>query len=353
MKSKTVYVEAPKKLVQPSPGFEKKLLSEYHLDMMLKCQFECGYCSTDHYLRRFRGGVIAEATLAQLGQAMSPGKDEGFNVQYKNLVPKLRAQLNYRGKSFGYGKTLVFSMLTDGFSPFLVQQGDTKEVLEMLVDKTSFRIRVLTKNAAVGSRNWINFFSNYSERFVVGLSLGTLDNEWAHRAEKYTSPPTKRAEATRRLQDAGVPTFGMLCPIFPTQYARLPMLEELANSIRPRYCEDVWVEPYNDRLNWERARDSFDEGSENWETINQMFSSNGRKPNGRGKEMWSRYATDLLLNIREIAEEGEWSDKLKFLLYEHDITESDAAKIADLKGVMLQSDTNEDGRSKSPYFAKM
>ena len=40
----------------------------------------------------------------------------------------------------------------------------------MVLDRTSFRIRVLTKNAVVGSKPWVDFFAKHGDRFVVGLS---------------------------------------------------------------------------------------------------------------------------------------------------------------------------------------
>ena len=52
-------------------------------------------------------------------------------------------------------------MLTDGFSPWLVQQGHTRTALDLLIENTSFRIRILTKNAAVGSKSWVRYFADH------------------------------------------------------------------------------------------------------------------------------------------------------------------------------------------------
>jgi hypothetical protein len=41
-------------------------------------------------------------------------------------------------------------MLTDGFSPHLVKEGVTEKALRLLLEHTSFRIRVLTKKSIVG-----------------------------------------------------------------------------------------------------------------------------------------------------------------------------------------------------------
>src|SRR5688500_18922488 len=106
-------------------------------------------------------------------------------------------------------------MQTDGFSPHLVQTPITEEALRLVLEKTSFRIRILTKNAVVGKDHWLRFFEQYRDRFVVGLSIGSLDDAWAKRVEMFTPPPTRQLNALRALQDAGIATYGMLCPMFP------------------------------------------------------------------------------------------------------------------------------------------
>src|SRR5690606_33398327 len=134
---------------------------------------------------------------------------------WTDVEKQLESELASKPKSFGTGKTLVFSMLTDGFSPTLVAQGITERVLSILVERTSFRIRILTKNAVVGAAKWVRFFETHRNRFVVGLSTGSLDRPWARAIERRTSSPTARLSALRNLQNAGVPTYGMLCPVFP------------------------------------------------------------------------------------------------------------------------------------------
>ena len=53
MKSKVVRVPSIAQPICRSPGFEKKRLSEYKLDLMALCGFGCRYCSSNwgNYLR--------------------------------------------------------------------------------------------------------------------------------------------------------------------------------------------------------------------------------------------------------------------------------------------------------------
>src|SRR5690606_12396317 len=134
---------------------------------------------------------------------------------WRDAIEKLEHQLASKPKSWGAGSTIVVSMLTDAFSPDLVRNGITRRALELLLDHTGFRIRILTKNSIVGRAPWIDLFAEHKERFVVGLSTGTMDDSWARRVEVGTSSPSSRLRALHALQDAGVPTYGMLCPVFP------------------------------------------------------------------------------------------------------------------------------------------
>jgi hypothetical protein len=72
---KTLLVNVPaiKEPIQPSPGFAKKGLSDFKLDLMSLCQFGCSYCSSNagNHLRINRER-FANYTQRQLGQRLYP-----------------------------------------------------------------------------------------------------------------------------------------------------------------------------------------------------------------------------------------------------------------------------------------
>lgn len=345
MKNKTVNVPSIKRPIQPSPGFAKKRLSEFKLDILGLCGFGCRYCSSNegNYLR-IKRSEFADITEQQLGQRLLPAQDPSLTFAWPDVLERLEAQLAGKRPGWGEGRTLVFSMLTDGFSPALVKAGITKRALRLVLERTSFRIRVLTKNAIVGSRPWIEFFSAHPGRFVVGLSTGTLDDEWARRIEVGTSTPTARLRALRALQDAGVPTYGMVCPVFPDLLAGAG-LDRLIERIRPDLVEHVWAEPYNDRNNWAIVRKGYAPGTYGYRWLTDVYE--------RGQtERWSRYATDLYERLLIRAERDGWEEKLRYLLYEGNIAESDASVYRSLRGVLLQSTPGDDGLSRNPYIAR-
>ena len=258
----TIFVNVPtiKIPITASPGFAKKGLSDFKLDLGGRCQFECAYCSSDGgYYMRINRKKFAKLTKEQTGQAMLPADSPELMLLWPEILDHLAAQLSRKSPDFGAGQTLVFSMLTDGFSPHWVGSGTTEKALRMVLEKTQFRIRVLTKNSVVGKPKWIKFFNLFPGRFVVGLSIGTHDDVWAKRVEQKTPPPSSRIAAMRALQDAGIPTYGMLCPVFP-EVLEGDHLERLVQSLRPERLETVWAEPYNDRQNWKRLQDSVPSG---------------------------------------------------------------------------------------------
>ncbi len=344
MKNKVVYLSSVKDPVKASPGFAKKLLATYKLDIMALCGFGCRYCSSNagNYLRINRR-AFAEETERQLGQRLLPANEPSLTFEWSDVARNLERQLDRHRQTWGRGETLVFSMLTDGFSPRLVKAGTTRQILETVLERTSFRIRVLTKNAIVGAPRWIELFAEHRDRFVVGLSVGTLSDNWAQRIEVGTSSPSARLRSLRKLQEAGIPTYGMLCPVFPDVMAD-GSLEQLVDAISPHEVEHIWAEPYNDRVNWAAVRAGYDEGTRGYRWFTETYET--------GKiSSWSRYATDLFVRLRAKAESEGWLHKLRYLLYEQNIQRGDAAVFSGLQGVLLQSKPAADGRSRNPHIA--
>jgi DNA repair photolyase len=329
---KNIIVEIPsiQTPIVRSPGFQKKALSEFKLDIMGLCEFGCRYCSSNNgnYLRINRA-KFETFTEAQIGQRLHPANAPQLTFHWPDILQKLKTQLSTKDRKWGEGQTMIFSMLTDGFSPSLVASGMTRTTLELVLEHTSFRIRILTKNAVVGTNEWIEFFQSYPNRFVIGLSTGTIDDRWARRIELGTSPPSHRFDALHNLQIAGVPTYGMLCPIFPDMMVD-DNLDALIKTINPAKVEHIWAEPYNVRQNWSIVRSGYEKGSAGYEWMTRVYEQ------GDTRE-WSRYASQLYEQLRRRAERGNWLGKLRYLLYEDGISQEDFPRFKDYAGVLLQS----------------
>ena len=346
MKPQIVHVPSIKIPITKSPGFAKKELSDFKLDCLGLCGFGCRYCSSNHgnYLRMNKK-FFADLTEEQLGTRSTPSENPSLMFDWPDFWERLSEQLAKKPYDWGQGMTLVYSMLTDGFSPMLVGSGKTEETLGAVLEHTQFRIRVLTKNAIVGTDKWLSIFHQHADRFVVGLSIGSLDDRWAKKVEMFTPPPSRRLEALTRLQDAGIATYGMLCPVFPDVLDG-DRLEQLVDRIRPDLVEHVWAEPYNDRSNWRHVREGYEIGSYGFNWLTEVYERGN-------KTLWSEYATELYVRLRDKARREGWLGKLRYLLYEDKITEQDAKKFRGLKGVLLQSKPAENGKSRNPYIAAL
>lgn len=169
----------------------------------------------------------------------------------------------------------------------------------------------------------------WSTRVVVGLSIGTLDDAWARRVEVGTSSPTARVKALHRLQDAGVPTFGMLCPIFP-DVLEGDGVERLVKAIRPELCETVWSEPYNDRNNWRAVAAGYAEDNPARDVVRSMFEG----PAARG--VWSAYASQLYTRVHAALGRDAW--KHRYLLYQDSMLPATRELLRGAPGVLFQSD---------------
>ena len=206
-KRRLVVIPPLKSLIKESPGFAKKGLSDHKLDVLGLCEFGCRYCSSNmgNYLRIFRER-FADLTEAQLGDRVYPDDDPNLTFRFEgDVVEQLARELHGRRKDFGRDKVLVYSMLTDGFSPSLVTDGTTRAVLDLLMTKTTFRVRILTKNAVVGHSEWIEFFLQHRDRFVVGLSTGSLDPNWARAVENRNVPAECPPPRSARSPGRGSP----------------------------------------------------------------------------------------------------------------------------------------------------
>src|SRR4051812_41631554 len=93
MKLKVVQVPSIAEPIQASPGFAKKLLSDYKLDLMGLCGFGCTYCSSNagNYLRINRE-KFADLTQAQTGERSYPSDDPALTFTWPDVLEKLGRQ---------------------------------------------------------------------------------------------------------------------------------------------------------------------------------------------------------------------------------------------------------------------
>ena len=160
-----------------------------------------------------------------------------------------------------------------------------------------------------------------------------------------TSLPSARLRALEKLQQAGIATYGMACPVFP-HVLDGDQLERLVDRTRPELVEHMWAEPYNNRQNWKKVRKGYSVGSFGYRSFTDIFGK-------RGSDHWSNYATELYVRLRDKAVREGWIHKLRYLLYESAINKRDAAQFDGLEGVWLQAKPGADGFSQNPHIADL
>lgn len=162
---------------------------DFVINPYIGCQHACIYCYAE-FMKRFTG---------------HGGETWGEFLDVKQYDwDKIRPE-KYDGK------TLLFSSVTDPYTPLEVKYENTKRVLEKLVG-TSASIHILTKSNLV-TRD-IDLFKQFEE-ISVGISINTLDEEFARIIEPRASKPQDRLDALRKISGAGIPTYVFISPIFP------------------------------------------------------------------------------------------------------------------------------------------
>ncbi len=144
------------------------------------------------------------------------GLSSGLDFEAKLFAKPDAARLLEREISRpGYEpKTIAIGTNTDPYQPIEKQWRIMRELLEVL-DAANHPVAIVTKSALV-TRD-IDILSRMAARGLakVALSITTLDRRLARTMEPRAATPTKRLEAIRDLNAAGIPTSVMVAPIIP------------------------------------------------------------------------------------------------------------------------------------------
>jgi DNA repair photolyase len=109
------------------------------------------------------------------------------------------------------GKTLLFSSVTDPYTPLESKYENTRHILEKL-SGTKASVQILTKSKLVARD--VDLFRKF-ENIQVGISLNSLDEGFTKLIEPRASKPQDRLEALKTIGSAGIPTYVFISPLFP------------------------------------------------------------------------------------------------------------------------------------------
>jgi len=109
------------------------------------------------------------------------------------------------------GKTILLSSVTDPYIPLDIKYQNTRKILENLIG-TKARITILTKSKFVVRD--IDLFKKF-ENIEVGISISTLNEDFAKIIEPGASRPQERLDVVKELYKNKIETYVFLSPFFP------------------------------------------------------------------------------------------------------------------------------------------
>ena len=139
------------------------------------------------------------------------------------------------------GKKILLSSVTDPYLPLEKKYQNTRKILEKLIG-TSAEISILTKSKLVVRD--IDLFKKF-ENIKVGISINTLDDNFARIIERAASKPTERLKAIKMVSEAGIDTYIFISPFFPEITDFKAIIEEAVDYTNNFSFENLNFRPHN------------------------------------------------------------------------------------------------------------
>ena len=289
-----------------SPEFEKKGLATHGLNVGLKCSHGCLYCSTPSLLRNHRAFKMIGRTAFEPGFCIvDPGTPERVRRDARKLTAR---------------DTVMLCTLTDGWAPEAREYGLGPRCMEILLEKSDCRVRVLTKNAAV--KEDFDLMARHAGRVALGLSISAPPSRAAAARvlEPFASPVPARLYALLEGCQMGISTFGMLCPCLPGLADEPEALEEMFDAVLAAGGEEIWLEPVNPRgPGLKRCEEAL--GQAGFPAEAAAFKA------VRARRGWNAYAARLVRTAQHVAERHGCLDRLHVLLYRAQFEPTAAARL--------------------------
>ena len=139
------------------------------------------------------------------------------------------------------GKRILLSSVTDPYLPLEKKYQNTRKILEKLVG-TSAEVVVLTKSKLVVRD--IDLFKKF-ENIEVGISISTLNEEFARVLERGASKPSERFAAMKEIHNNGIQTYIFISPFFPEITNFKAIIKETVDYTNTYSFENLNFRPHN------------------------------------------------------------------------------------------------------------
>jgi len=277
-------------------GFQKKLLADYAVNIGNVCEFGCTFC------------YVPAVTTKQ--KTVQDVLAKGYQFEEFSLYRDRLNVLDYVSKDLQKispedTSTVFFCTTCDPCSTEKHANTST-EAIRLIVERSNLQVRVLSKSLLI--KVIAQHLSAHKKRVIYSLSTGTSIPEISAAIEENASPIAERVEALHWLQDSGYRTYGMICPVLPSEVSRV---DELLKQVRPDRCEHVWAEAMNVRgKSLVKTKEALAAANlEDHALELQRILGTGNRKN------WIEYSKKLFLAFQsQMAAIGQL-DKLRYLQY--------------------------------------
>ncbi|MFX1278277.1 MAG: radical SAM protein [Promethearchaeota archaeon] len=139
------------------------------------------------------------------------------------------------------GKRILLSSVTDPYLPLEKKYQNTRKILEKLIS-TKASVSILTKSKLV--LRDIDLFKKF-ENISVGISISTLDEQFARIIERAASKPLERLEAIKQISQEGIETYTFISPYFPEITDYKGIIENVKDFSNRFLFENLNFRPHN------------------------------------------------------------------------------------------------------------
>ncbi len=287
--------------IAESKEFKKKLLADLSCNIGCICEFGCTFCYVPTVTKKLK---YVQAVLKKDYKidefSLYHNKDNVLNTVKRDLI-KIQP---------GDNREVIFCTTCD---PCATEEhlDITTSAIKLIMESSDLHVRVLSKSVLI--MDIALALEDFRERITYSLSTGTIRPEISACIEGNASPIEERIKTLNQLQADGFRTYGMLCPILPSEMDKLDIL---IDEINPKVCEHVWAEAINIRgKSLVETREQLIECglTEDAEAIGDVKGN---------KESWRNYSKKLFLNLQAKMKKRELLHKFRFLQYvKHEPTE--------------------------------
>mgnify|MGYP003872075423 CR=1 FL=1 len=270
------------------------------------CAYSCEFCYVGAAMWKLDGPVVH----AHNAVAKTSLKFPEVVIRRKNVIGILKGQLLETSGARKYpdpaDNRVVFGSTLVDVAANMVLLKETAEACNLIFEHTGWQVRLLSKSSLLHKLVEENLVaSKYHQRLILGFSTGTLDDGLARVIETGTALVSKRLESLEWLQNAGIRTFGMICPSLPQKDYKL-FSDQICRAINVGKCEHVWAEVINLRgESFNRTIASLQKAGFQDEAQSLVDASNSKDSN------WEDYARQTFLaHAKNVP-----SNKLRFLQY--------------------------------------